>query len=186
MLRARDALPAPYDFTQTWVDGAPRRGRLMFVGHSEMDGPYYVMIPLHLLCVWYDIQSFGYVSMHALDKNEMNASLCDIWASIHVLFFDIYPKCYKTLLYLESYHMSSYAPYANNMLQLSFLDCINKTCFERNDIVILHSWYPKCSLRLCYALKLPYVIDMLLMPMICSNYLSSIVWIKRASNDMIL
>ena len=45
MLRARDALPAPYDFTQTWVDGAPRRGRLMFVGHSEMDGPYYVWNP---------------------------------------------------------------------------------------------------------------------------------------------
>ncbi|THU66791.1 hypothetical protein C4D60_Mb05t17930 [Musa balbisiana] len=30
MHRARDALPAPYDFTQTWVDGAPRHGRLMF------------------------------------------------------------------------------------------------------------------------------------------------------------
>jgi len=37
MLRARDALPAPYDFTQTWVDGAPRRGRLLSGGHSEMD-----------------------------------------------------------------------------------------------------------------------------------------------------
>ena len=51
MHRARDALPAPYDFTQMWVDGAPRHGRLMFGGHSEMDGPYYVMIPLHILCV---------------------------------------------------------------------------------------------------------------------------------------
>ena len=51
MLRARDALPAPYDFTQTWVDGAPRRGRLMFGGHSELDVPYYVMVPLHLLYV---------------------------------------------------------------------------------------------------------------------------------------
>ena len=37
MLRARDALPASYDFTQTWVDRAPKRGRLMFIGHSEMD-----------------------------------------------------------------------------------------------------------------------------------------------------
>ena len=53
------------------------------------------------------IQSFGYVSMHALDKIGMFASSCDIWASIHVLFFDIFMKCYKSLLYLENYHMSS-------------------------------------------------------------------------------
>ena len=51
MLRARDALSAPYDFTQTWVDGAPKRERLMFGGHSKMDGPHYVMISLYLLCV---------------------------------------------------------------------------------------------------------------------------------------
>ena len=139
MLRARDALPAPYDFTQTWVDGALRRGRLMFVGHSEMDGPYYIMISLHLLCVWYDIQSFGYVSMHASDKNEMNASSCDIWASIYVLFFDMFPKYYKSLLCLEITICHRYAHYANDMLQLPFLDCMNKTCFERYDIVILHS-----------------------------------------------
>ena len=49
MLRARDALPAPYDFTQTWVDGSPRRGRLMFGGHSEMDGPYYVIVESWIL-----------------------------------------------------------------------------------------------------------------------------------------
>ncbi|THU65080.1 hypothetical protein C4D60_Mb01t33370 [Musa balbisiana] len=48
--RVRDVLPAPFDFTQTWVDGAPKHGRLMFGGHSEMDVPYYVMVPLHLLC----------------------------------------------------------------------------------------------------------------------------------------
>ncbi|RRT80914.1 hypothetical protein B296_00016134 [Ensete ventricosum] len=41
VLRARDALPAPTDFTQTWVDGAPRRGRLLSVGHPEMDIPYF-------------------------------------------------------------------------------------------------------------------------------------------------
>ena len=51
MYRAHDALSVAYDFTQTWVDRAPKRRRLMFGGHFEMDVPYYVMIPLHLLCV---------------------------------------------------------------------------------------------------------------------------------------
>ena len=111
----------------------------MFGGHSEMDGPYYVMIPLHLLCVWYDIQSFGYVSMHALDKNEMNASSCDIWASIHVLFLIYFQNVISLCYTLKTTICYWYAPYANDILQLPFLDCMNKTCFERYDIVILHS-----------------------------------------------
>ncbi|RWV83101.1 hypothetical protein GW17_00055341 [Ensete ventricosum] len=37
VFRASYALAGPYDFTQTWVDGAPKCGRLMFGGHSAMD-----------------------------------------------------------------------------------------------------------------------------------------------------
>ncbi|THU60368.1 hypothetical protein C4D60_Mb07t11930 [Musa balbisiana] len=31
----------PIDFTQTWVDGAPRRGRLLLGGHPKMDESHY-------------------------------------------------------------------------------------------------------------------------------------------------
>ena len=45
MYRARDALPPPIDFTQTWVDGAPKHGRLMPGGHPEMDESHYICGP---------------------------------------------------------------------------------------------------------------------------------------------
>ena len=45
MLRARDCSAGPIDFTQTWVDGTPRRGRLMLGGHPEMDESHYVCGP---------------------------------------------------------------------------------------------------------------------------------------------
>ena len=49
ILGARNPLLALYDFTQTWVDGALRRERLIFGGHSKMD-TLYIIIPIHLLC----------------------------------------------------------------------------------------------------------------------------------------
>ena len=51
MLRARDCSAGPIDFTQTWVDGAPRRGRLMLGGHPEMDESHYVLVPQRHLCL---------------------------------------------------------------------------------------------------------------------------------------
>lgn len=42
MLRARDILSIPYDFTWTWVDGAFRRERFLSDDHPEMNRPYSV------------------------------------------------------------------------------------------------------------------------------------------------
>ena len=45
MHRAHDALPAPFDFTQMWVDGVPKHERLLSGGHPEIDEPYSVCDP---------------------------------------------------------------------------------------------------------------------------------------------
>jgi len=62
----------------------------MFGGHSEMDVPYYVMVPLHLLYVWYGIQSFGYVFLYMLwIRMKWMQRQFDVWASILYSFFDM-------------------------------------------------------------------------------------------------
>ena len=74
MPRAHDALSSPSNFTQTWVDGAPRRRRLIYGGHPEMDEPYFVCDPVApFLCLILYLEFWLYVYVCALDKNEMNA-----------------------------------------------------------------------------------------------------------------
>ena len=97
-------------------------------------------IPLHLLYAWYDIQSFGYVFLYMLWirliclHRHVTFELLFMFCSL-IYFWNVISLCYT----LKTTICHRYAPYANDMLQLPFLDCMNKTCFERYDIEILHS-----------------------------------------------
>ena len=92
MLRARDCSTGPIDFTQTWVDGAPRRRRLMLGGHPEIDESHYVCGPtVPSMFINKIFKALFMSSYYALDKNGMHAtskmtySLCLLFGSLVIL-----------------------------------------------------------------------------------------------------
>ena len=100
MLRARDCSAGPIDFTQTWVDGVPRRGRLMLGGHPEMDESHYVCGPT-APSMFIDMISKALFmsSYYALDKNGMHAtSKNDIQACVYYLVHLLYPEVFRMSL----------------------------------------------------------------------------------------
>ena len=107
MLRARDCSAGPIDFTQTWVDGAPRRGRLMLGGHPEMDESHYVCGPT-APSMFIDMISKALFmsSYYALDKKKRNACYIKndiqacVYYSVHLLYFEVFRlslSCPQTL-----------------------------------------------------------------------------------------
>ena len=104
---------------------------------------------------WMDhIMLWSHFTFYVFDmiSKALAMFLCMLWIRMkwmhrHVTFELLFMFC--SLIYLWNvislcYTLKTtichrYAPYANDMLQLPFLDCMNKTCFERYDIVILRS-----------------------------------------------
>ena len=117
-----------------------------------MDVPYYVMVPLHLLYVWYDIQSFGYAFLYmlwirliCLQRQRRRLSFCTIFV------FD--------MLWNASFtdDMLRNVPYAVDMLRnISYaIDMLQLLCapFAMNWYVLkcpICHWYVPitlCSIR---------------------------------------
>ena len=113
MLRARDCSAGPIDFTQTWVDGAPRRGRLMLGGHPEMDESHYVCGPTAPSMLIDMISKVLFMSSYyALDKNGMHATSRMTYKLVFIIRFTCYTlKCFVCHYYAPKHSYTlGYAP----------------------------------------------------------------------------
>ena len=112
-LRARDCSADPIDFTQTWVDEAPKRGRLMLGGHPEMDESHYVCGPT-APSMFIDMISKALFmsSYYALDKNGMHATSKMTYKLVFIIRFTCYTlKCFVCHYYAPKHSYTlGYAP----------------------------------------------------------------------------